>query len=90
MMAVAVKRITFTPTAMGIAEKKRIHLKMTLNEIMYANAPLKANNDVRDLRPEQASTTSSDVFARCNIFPSRKTAIPSRSIVCADKFAAKI
>ena len=47
-----------------------------LNDTIYANAPLKANKEVRERRPEHASTTSSVVLESCKMLPSRNTGIP--------------
>ena len=61
---VIVSRITLTATAMGIAEKKSIHFLKLLKGARNANTPVRARRDVKDLIPEQASTTSREVLAR--------------------------
>ena len=46
---VMVSLITFTATATGMAEKRRIHFSVVLNGARKANAPVRASRDVKKI-----------------------------------------
>lgn len=63
-IAVKVSLAIFKKIAIGTADKKSMHFLNFVYSAISANAALNARSDTKDLRPEQASTTSSDVLAR--------------------------
>ncbi len=74
--AVKVNLIMLSRTAIGAAVININHFFCIEQIVNQAITALKANIVVRDRRPEQASTTSSVVWARWRILPSRNTAMP--------------